>query len=265
MYKICSRTKAYSRQLLQALVVCNYPPIITLSSTLGRFFAMLSWIKRLFLFRKQSSLQNSENEAPLTEVKRWFRDKGDETLRLSYPLNEDSTVFDLGGFQGDFANQINIRYRCYVYLFEPSVEFFEKCEKRFTQNSKVHCFNFGLSDENGRFTLSNEGDGSSILHKSDANGIETVTVKKFSDVFDSLHIKNVDLIKINIEGSEYQLLDHMISSGLIEKFENIQVQFHDFVDNAKELRNTLTEKLSKTHHRTWCYEFVWENWQKNSN
>lgn len=226
---------------------------------------MLSWIKRLFPFRKQSSLRNSKNEAPLTEVKRWFRDKGDETLRLSYPLNEDSIVFDLGGFQGDFAIQINARYRCYVYLFEPSVEFFEKCEKRFTQNSKVHCFNFGLSDENGQFTLSNEGDGSSILHKSDTNSIETVTVKKFSDVFDSLHIKSVDLIKINIEGSEYQLLDHIISSGLIEKFENIQVQFHDFVDDAKELRNTLTKKLSKTHHRTWCYEFVWENWQKSSN
>lgn len=113
--------------------MCNHPPIITSSSTLGRFFAMLSWIKRLFLIRKQSSLQNSENEAPLTEVKRWFRDKGDETLRLSYPLNEDSTVFDLGGFQGDFANQINIRYRCYVYLFEPSVEFLRNVKKVYSK------------------------------------------------------------------------------------------------------------------------------------
>ena len=41
------------------------------------------------------------------EMTRWFSDKGDETLRLDYPkLNEESIVFDLGGFKGDFAQAI---------------------------------------------------------------------------------------------------------------------------------------------------------------
>ena len=32
------------------------------------------------------------------EVKKWFADRGDQTLRLEYPeLNSDSIVFDVGG------------------------------------------------------------------------------------------------------------------------------------------------------------------------
>lgn len=34
----------------------------------------------------------------LLEVKRWFCDRGDETLRLTYPLDKNSIVWDVGGF-----------------------------------------------------------------------------------------------------------------------------------------------------------------------
>ena len=52
------------------------------------------------------------------EIARWFKDKGDKTLRLNYPaLNKDSIVFDLGGYFGDYAYEINKKYGCKVYLF----------------------------------------------------------------------------------------------------------------------------------------------------
>lgn len=41
------------------------------------------------------------------EVRRWFRDKGDSTLRLDYPLNADSIVLDVGGYKGDFSALIH--------------------------------------------------------------------------------------------------------------------------------------------------------------
>jgi len=43
----------------------------------------------------------------LIAVKRWFKNYGDNTLRLEYPLNSDSVVWDLGGYHGDFAAKIN--------------------------------------------------------------------------------------------------------------------------------------------------------------
>jgi hypothetical protein len=96
------------------------------------------------------------------EVTRWFRDRGDKTLRLEYDLNSDSVVFDVGGYVGDFAADLNSRYGCTVYVFEPSREFFKKCMDRFRGNPKVRCFNFGISDVNAEFMLSDDADGSSI-------------------------------------------------------------------------------------------------------
>lgn len=45
-------------------------------------------------------------------------------------------------------------------------------------------------------------------------------------------IARIDLIKINIEGGEYELLDRLIETDLIKQIENIQVQFHDFSETS---------------------------------
>ena len=50
--------------------------------------------------------QNKRDEFQEIATK-WVEDKGDETLRLDYSLTEDSIVFDLGGYRGDFAEAIH--------------------------------------------------------------------------------------------------------------------------------------------------------------
>ena len=61
------------------------------------------------------------------QVKKWFADRGDQTLRLEYPeLTSDSIVFDLGGYLGDFSAAIVERYNCKIYIFEPHPEYFTK-------------------------------------------------------------------------------------------------------------------------------------------
>ena len=50
---------------------------------------------------------------------------------------------------------------------------------------------------------------------------------------------------MNIEGSEYELMNHIIESGFIYKIRFIQIQFHNFVDNAKPLRNEINKKTKK--------------------
>ncbi len=198
------------------------------------------------------------------EITRWFRDNGDETLRIDYPeLNEESIVFDLGGYKGDFAQAINDKYGCTVYLFEPHPEFYDTCVQRFLSNDKLIPLNYGLSDKDGKFMLSDSVDGSSFLNPNhqDKSEIEC-EVKEIFEVLSKLEVSNIDLMKINIEGSEYPLLLHMISENRLSIVDNYQIQFHNFIDNADELRNKIIEGLSKTHVRTWCYTFVWENWKR---
>ena len=67
-------------------------------------------------------------------------------------------------------------------------------------------------------------------------------------------------MKINIEGAEYDLVEHLIDTKLVEIIRNIQVQFHDFVPNAESRMRKIQEKLRITHSISYQYRFVWENW-----
>lgn len=74
--------------------------------------------------------------------------------------------------------------------------------------------------------------------------------------------KVVDLIKINIEGGEYDLLEHLLSSGMVKRFKNIQVQFHeDVIPKAEARMRKIHDELSKTHRVTFQKIFIWENWE----
>lgn len=134
----------------------------------------------------------------LIAVKRWFQDDGDNTLRLDYPLNPDSVVWDLGGYHGDFAAQINQRYGCWIFVFEPMPSFHAQCDARFAGIDNVKCLKFGLSDKAGWFDISESADASSFVR---GNGLgQQAELRPVTDMFAELGVNCVDLLKINIEG-----------------------------------------------------------------
>lgn len=48
---------------------------------------------------------------------------------------------------------------------------------------------------------------------------------------------------------------------IIKNIGNLQIQFHNFVDNAEEKREVIRKQLSLTHELTYDYYFIWENWE----
>lgn len=189
-----------------------------------------------------------------------------EEIRYDYPLNSDSLVFDVGGYEGTFAQGIFDRYGCNIFVFEPVQEFYEKIIERFKDNPKITVFNHGLFDETTKVNIGVDGDGSSIY----LPGVKTEKIRliNISDFVKSNNISHVDLLKINIEGGEYTLLEYLTETGFIKIFDNIQIQFHKrlvhhaIVEDAKELRNDIIKRLRKTHKRQWNYPYVWESWTK---
>jgi FkbM family methyltransferase len=207
-----------------------------------------------------------KNDHAITLAK-WFKDEGDKNHRLKYPLTSESIVFDLGGYKGDFAANIYDKYNCYVYIFEPVKKYYLYCENRFQKNKKIKCFNYGLSNENGSFLISLDDDRSSLIKNNISEPClpalqEKVLIKSFSEELKILEVEHIDLLKINIEGSEFILLQDIITKRLIAKIEHLQVQFHTFYPNSKKLRDEIREKLSETHEQEWNYPFVWESWKK---
>lgn len=198
-------------------------------------------------------------------VKPWFAVDGDNTLRLNYDLNEDSVVFDLGGYKGEWSYAIHKKYNSHIYIFEPSKMFYEELIQRFQGNIKINVFDFGLSSKDQKILLFQDDNSSSTFEKNGANNnlrSELIKLVNFWAFVEKSNIKKIDLIKINIEGGEYELLEYMTTkSELMKTISNIQVQFHDFQPNSKSRMKKIQSVLSSTHSLTYQFDFIWENWR----
>lgn len=184
-----------------------------------------------------------------------------EELRYAYDdLTKDSVVIDCGGFKGDFAAGIFERYGCTVHVLEPVNAFFERTARRFDSNPRVHVYNWGIGAESGFTEFSIKGDMTGS--HADNPEKEFVHIKGVQEVFDRLKINDVDLMKLNVEGAEWEIIPELISTGLIARIYNIQVQFHQVGEGTQELFDALQLALARTHKLTFDHGWVWQNWER---
>jgi len=196
------------------------------------------------------------------EHDRWFRDMGDTTRLLNYNLNSDSVVFDCGGYMGNWSSNIYSKYECNIHIFEPLKEYQGYIKQLLGNNKKVQINKFGVSNQNRAANIYLQKDGSSeyLVQDKDAD-YEAVKLKRLSDLIDS----NIDLIKMNIEGSEYEVVIDLINTKKIKFIDNLLVQFHsenDGIEGATNIRKDIHDSLKKTHKLSWNYEFCWESWER---
>tara|TARA_R100001509_G_C4873191_1_gene217490 strand:- start:964 stop:1560 length:597 start_codon:yes stop_codon:yes gene_type:complete len=197
----------------------------------------------------------------MSAIQKWFRDRGDHTHNITYDLNENSVVMDLGGYTGVWAQQMINKYNPNMYILEPIGEFYNVMVDKFRSNNKVRLMNVGASTENKTDELFMSKDGTSSNLK-DGKAVE-VEFYNMKTILNKWNLNTVDLIQINIEGDEYPLLEDMLKSGIINKFKNIQIQFHLGVDNDRERRDKIREGLENNGFKEkFNYPFVWESWYK---
>jgi FkbM family methyltransferase len=189
----------------------------------------------------------------------WVKDKGDLTHRLNYNLNPQSIVVDAGGYKGEWADKISKLYGCKMYIFEPVGRYYYQIEERFKSNGNIKVFRKGVSNSNEKIMIFDSEDSSSI-YWGEGNP-EEIELVNFSTFLSGEGIDYIDLLKVNIEGGEYDLLEGIINKGDQVRINNIQVQFHRFVEGCVDRRLKIREALSKTHILTYDYEFIWENWK----
>ena len=173
-------------------------------------------------------------------------------------IGPNSTVFDFGGFRGDWAAKIHELYGAHVHVFEPHSGFCALIKQRFEGNPAITVHDFALGSTDGTLTLSDDGDASSSFRNSQRTvSGRVVSVARF---FEDHNIPFIDLIKINIEGGEYDLLPALVEAGAMLRVGVIQVQFHLFSEDDLHRREKIREMLAKTHSCDWSYDFVWEQW-----
>jgi FkbM family methyltransferase len=198
----------------------------------------------------------------MPDFDRWFVDRGDTTLRFDYQINPKDIILDCGAYHGAWSRQIYDLFHCKIVAFEPIKAYYDLTTQALAGTDAI-IYHAGIGPANVVCDISVHGDASSIMtHLGRQEQIKIVSV---DDIIRDHSLSKIRLMKINIEGAEYDLLDYMIDTATIDRVEDIQVQFHSFIANSAERRQRIRDRLQKTHHLTYDYEFVWENWRLHKN
>src|SRR3990167_4426479 len=130
-----------------------------------------------------------------------------EDLRYRYPLAERSVVLDIGAHNLLFSRTIRDLFHCRVLAFEPIPLFYSA----WTDLTGIEPFHYGIGAETATLEMGVKGDMSGIFAPREST--EVVQVKALRDVLRDFGLDDVDLVKINIEGGEFELLESMLSEG----------------------------------------------------
>jgi FkbM family methyltransferase len=215
------------------------------------------------LYRSERERETARRQA---REARWYAVRGDQTLRLAYDLGPEAVVLDAGGYHGDWAADIYCKFGCRIHLFEPVPEFADTIERRFERNESITLHRYGLAGEDRCDSIELDQGGSSTVLT--PVGIDTRTEEiKLRDVIgvlERLDLEEIDLLKINIEGGEYELLERLLSSGGAGRFRYLQIQFHPGAPDAGSRTRAIQDGLSRTHRQMWSYPWVWESWERRT-
>lgn len=184
------------------------------------------------------------------------------------PLGPGGIALDVGAFHGDWAARVHEKYQARIYAFEldpPSVEFLRR---RFADTPDIRCLPYGLAGADARLALIQRGMGSTLYQSGEASGTTeagssdtvAVDVRDIVAVLDELGHAQIDIIKLNIEGAEYEVLERLVTAGRLDQIRVYTIQFHEWHPGAHRRRRRIQRALARTHVKVWDYPFVWEQW-----
>ena len=193
-----------------------------------------------------------------------------EALRYDYPdLHKDSVVVDAGAYQGNWSKVIHEKYGCIVLAFEPVKAFFDTaCEtcKAYRRINLFHCAlgghfryaEFGVQDDSsGAFAASETRERSPVMP----------LVPHLRQIYPG----RFTLLKLNVEGMEFEIMEHILAEGAATMFDHYQIQWHSCAGaDSEQRRAAILDKLSLTHHHAWgnppetFHDNTWEGWSANT-
>jgi FkbM family methyltransferase len=183
-------------------------------------------------------------------------------LLVDAEIDESSVVLDVGAFIGEWSEKVSKRYGSTIYAFEPNPAVLDALTRRLTDHPNIVRLEHGLGRTNHTATLTLAGPGSSLYTVDPQLDTARVQIRDVVAVLDELGITEIDLLKVNIEGGEYDLFDRLIETGWLPHIRLVSVQFHEWHPKAYRRRRAIRRALASRHAEVWCYPWVWEYWRR---
>ena len=185
----------------------------------------------------------------------WEKINGNDTLLYDFPLNKDGVVYDIGGHKGDWAESVSNLYDCNIYIYEPVDAFYQALCRRFKPFPKVRVSNRAAYWCRSKQIIGVNGSSSGFFDNSPGEEVDCV------DIVEEIGPEKIDLMKINIEGAEYNVLWRLLQADKIKDITNILIQFHDNVPDHSVIRQSIRLRLALTHQLIFDFPDVWECWR----
>ncbi|XP_061177719.1 uncharacterized protein LOC133186499 [Saccostrea echinata] len=183
----------------------------------------------------------------------------------------DVVIIEIGGYTGQTLQKlIPVTGAKHYVVIEPVPSFYKTLNKNIQTlnfNTSVKTYNFGLSGNRTELDVEVVGDGTKMLKKSILNTTEKVQLVGVLDFFIQLGVgcHRIDLLTVNCEGCEFDVLENLLSTNLIQKFDFIQFQPHHSAPNIGNFLCRycrLRQLLARTHEVVYKFPFLWEVWKR---
>jgi FkbM family methyltransferase len=171
-------------------------------------------------------------------------------------LDRSSVVFSLG-VANDIQFDLGIidRCSCDVHAFDPTPRWIEWIKNQHIP-SQFHFHPFAVGGKDGTirmFPRMPKGKKSStmltLVDEGAGEGIAVdVQVKRISTIMSELGIRHIDLLKMDIEASEYEVIDDFLDSG-IHVYQLIVEFHHRFKSVPIEKTRLVVHRLQKAGYR----------------
>ncbi len=145
-------------------------------------------------------------------------------------LRRDSVVVDVGlGEDISFSKSLLDRYQCTVHGFDPTPRAIAYVKSLRCDNFHLH--EYGVAAQRGTATFYlpiNEAHVSGSLIKESHVGNEQIQVQLIcvSDIFEMVGAERISLLKLDIEGAEYDLLASPDFASCASRIDVICIEFH---------------------------------------
>ncbi len=191
----------------------------------------------------------------------FFKDGGNSLIYKKLDLNSQSVVIDGGGYEGEFIDNVLINFGSEVESYEPLEREFKNLNKKYINNDKVKIYNYAIFSKSADLYLNQEGISSYIVK--DKHGKDTIKINAIDIVEIINKKKKIDLLKLNVEGAEYDILNRIIESNNLSNIKSFLIQYHKSIKNSVELRTEIRSEFKKNNFiEVFNYDFVWEYWKK---